>query len=343
MEVAIFRTFVLALLFFHNVYSLPSVAQPSGRSAKATAPLRVLFIGNSYTYENNLPFVFEALADPIRDVAVTMVASGGASLKRHIDSGDVLETIRHGRFDVVVAQEQSVLGRSQLIDGIPLIDEPRQYHEAVRQIAEAAQVSGARLVLYSTWPRSETPRSLAALHNASVRISREVSATVAPVGLVWDRLQGDASESLRLYAADGSHPAGEGTYVAAVVLVRAVLGAMPQLAPVRQVPLMDGAAKPNGSFTDIVLTESGRTAISEAVTAAYAGSPPAYLAELPAVAHPGEPTLPMEGFRGRLTPRFVRGEWTGAFATFGPDYRATLSLDLLDASASISLVHPENG
>lgn len=343
MEVAIFRSFCLALLLIHSAYSLPVLAQPSLRSEKTSAPLRVLFIGNSYTYENNLPFVFEALADPIRDVVVTMLASGGASLRRNINAGSVLETIRQGHFDVVVAQEQSVLGRLQIVDGIPLIGEPSQYHQAVREIAQAAQVGGARLVLYSTWPRSETPKSIAALHNASVQIARDVRATVAPVGLVWDRLGGDASESLHLYAADGSHPSADGTYVAAVVLVRAVLGAVPQLAPVRQVPLMDGGAKPNGSFTDIVLTETGRTAISEAVTDAYEGSPPAYLAELPAVERPGEPTLPSEGLRGRLTPRFLRGEWTGAFATFGPDYRATLSLDLRDASASISLIHPENG
>src|SRR5262245_46359593 len=75
----------------------------------ADKPLRVLFVGNSYTYENNLPFVFKALADPLRRVEVSMVAAGGATLRRHIDAGKVLKTIGSGDFDVIVAQEQSEL------------------------------------------------------------------------------------------------------------------------------------------------------------------------------------------------------------------------------------------
>lgn len=323
--------------------NIPTFSQTKNGFVTSAKPLRVFFVGNSYTYENNLPFVFEALADPVRDVEVTMLAAGGAPLRRHIDGGRLLETIRDGRFDVVVAQEQSVLGRQQLFDGISLIDDPAMHHQAVREIAAATRASGARLVLFSTWPRSETPRSLAALHNASVAIAEEAGATVAPVGLVWDRLGGDACEALHLYAGDGSHPATEGTYVAAVVLIRAVLGRMPALRAVPRVPLMDGAAKLNGSFVDIAPSGEGMTALDQAISAVYKTAPRGQFAALPVAPPVPEPNLPSEVIRGRLSPSFLRGEWQGEFATFSPKYQATLTLDLRAESATVRVIHPEEG
>jgi len=52
-------------------------------AARAAEPLRVLFIGNSYTYVNNAPEIFAALARaamPDREVETRMVAIPGATL-----------------------------------------------------------------------------------------------------------------------------------------------------------------------------------------------------------------------------------------------------------------------
>ena len=328
---------ILALLSF----PVSIRAQAAANERTAGKPLRILFVGNSYTYENNLPFVFEALASPLRKVKVTMMASGGAPLRRHIEGGRLLKIIRERQFDVVVAQEQSVLGRLQLFDGMALIQDDKPYRQAVREIAAAARSGGARLVLFSTWPRAETPRSLAALHNASVGVAKEVGATVAPVGLVWDRLGGDSCQVLHLYAGDGSHPAYDGTYVAAVVLIRAIVGKMPALKPVSKVPLMDGAAQLSGSFADITPTEEGISALNRTVNAVYAGARRGRFAALPAASAIPEPDLPPDPVRGRINSSFLRGEWQGEFLTFGTDYHATLTLDIRGAQASVRMVHPE--
>lgn len=51
--------------------------------ASADDGRRVLFLEHSYTYENNLPCVFERMCDPgVVSVAV-MQARGGATLRRH--------------------------------------------------------------------------------------------------------------------------------------------------------------------------------------------------------------------------------------------------------------------
>ena len=60
---------------------------------------KVLMIGNSYTYFNNLPKMFEqvALADqPPRRVQCEMIVKGGATLQEHWDEGKAVQAIRQG-------------------------------------------------------------------------------------------------------------------------------------------------------------------------------------------------------------------------------------------------------
>src|SRR5580704_14903265 len=71
---------------------------------------KVLIIGNSYIYFNNLPKMFEqvALADqPPRHVQCEMIVKGGATLQQHWDEGKAVQAIRQGRWDFVILQEQS--------------------------------------------------------------------------------------------------------------------------------------------------------------------------------------------------------------------------------------------
>jgi hypothetical protein len=315
-----------------------AICSPALGAADA-APLRILFVGNSYTYENNLPFVFEALVRPVRDVKVIMMAAGGATLRRHVDGGTLLKQIADRQFDVVVLQEQSTLGLPRLRDGMKLIADPAAFHQAVREIAAAARAGEARVVMFATWPRAETPRSLAPLRNANVTIAKEVGAAVAPVGLVWDRLGGNTSEMLNLYGVDGLHPAGEGTYVAAAVLAQAILGKLPPLQPVLKVPLMDGRARLGGAFADIAPSAAAVAAIEDAVASVYRAAPREQFAEIPVPPAVPEPSMPRAALWGRVTPSFLLGKWRGDFACFGLDERAHVTLDLRADHATVQMLH----
>ena len=75
--------------------------------------LRVLFIGNSYTYVNALPRLTQGLAASAPEaqaLAVAMVAPGGATLERHWTSGAARRTIHS--HDLGLQHEPRVLGRS---------------------------------------------------------------------------------------------------------------------------------------------------------------------------------------------------------------------------------------
>jgi hypothetical protein len=66
----------------------------------------ILFLGNSYTYFNDLPGMVKSLASAAGfSASVTSIAPGGQNLGGHVSSS--LGTITSGNWDVVVIQDQS--------------------------------------------------------------------------------------------------------------------------------------------------------------------------------------------------------------------------------------------
>ena len=70
--------------------------------------LRILFIGNSHTYYNDMPnMVAEKSRKEGYDCEVTMIAHGGWFLEQHVQEPDVRFNILYGHYDYVVLQEHS--------------------------------------------------------------------------------------------------------------------------------------------------------------------------------------------------------------------------------------------
>ena len=75
--------------------------------------LRILFIGNSHTYFNDMPaMVAEKARKAGFDCEVTMIAHGGWYLEQHVQEPDVRFNILYGHYDYVVLQEFSHPERS---------------------------------------------------------------------------------------------------------------------------------------------------------------------------------------------------------------------------------------
>ena len=208
-------------------------AQP-GAGPQAPKTWKVLMIGNSYTYFNNLPKMFEqlALADqPPRHVQCEMIVQGGATLKRHWEAGTAIKAIERSGWDFVILQEQSTLGETLLVEGLPRIGDPSQYFASARRFHEAIGRSGARTVIFAFWARENVPREdHDTLDNAHHLMGKELGAIVAPVGLAWRAVRQQKGQPA-LYQNDHSHPAPEGSYLAACALYAACFGAVPAELP----------------------------------------------------------------------------------------------------------------
>ncbi|MCF8295725.1 MAG: SGNH/GDSL hydrolase family protein, partial [Bacteroidales bacterium] len=79
-------------------------------SVSAQDSRKVLFLGNSYTYVNDLPQTAVALAASAGDqLTVDVNAPGGYTLQGHSTNQTSLDKIKLGGWDYVVLQEQSQL------------------------------------------------------------------------------------------------------------------------------------------------------------------------------------------------------------------------------------------
>jgi hypothetical protein len=189
------------------------------RSAAACAPTRVLFVGNSYIYEQDMPAMLTRLgesASPKQCIETAMVVQGGATLAELWNGGAARDAIRSGDWDFVVLQEQSMT---------PILDQAAMAG-AVRAFSREITASGAQTVLFLTWARQYSPQSQAQISAAYLALGRELGVLVAPVGVAWARA-GQLDPSIGLYAADQSHPAPAGAYLTASVFYATLFGRSP--------------------------------------------------------------------------------------------------------------------
>ncbi len=194
--------------------------------AQSVAPdtSRILFIGNSFTYANDLPAMVEAVAvqagRPRPETA--MVAFPNAALEDHWQEGTARRRLAESRWDFVVLQQ-----------GPSTLPESRaQLVEWTARFAPLIRAAGAEPVLYMVWPGLErlayTGDGLASYRAAA----REVGGRLAPAGEAWRRALA-AVPQFTVAAVDGFHPSVAGTYLAAVVILATIGGPDPPLLPDR--------------------------------------------------------------------------------------------------------------
>lgn len=202
----------------HDIEGSVQLAQ--NEQSSSSPRLRVLFIGNSFTYVNDLPHLTESLAASVNEsklLETGMVAGGGASLKSHWDDGQALAAIKRGKWDYVVLQEQSALP----------INNPEVMREYARKFDAEIRKAGAATVLYLTWARRDRPETQTAITKAYTSIAQELGALLAPVGLAWQRALTE-KDGLKLFHEDQLHPSPTGTYLGACVFYAVLYGKSPE-------------------------------------------------------------------------------------------------------------------
>ena len=203
------------------VAALPVLAQIV--EPKTEEPLRVLFLGNSYTHTNALPEMLMTIANstPGRMLDAKSVTRGGATLADLWTLTNGLEVLRAGKWDTVVLQDFSTLGQS-FIDAKWGVNEPAGLIQWAKIWNAEIQRKNAKPLLYLTWGRKAQPEFQAGLNYAYAEAAKEIGAQIAPVGLAWKRIR-DTQPQLELFVADGSHPSPLGTYLTACVFLETLL------------------------------------------------------------------------------------------------------------------------
>lgn len=217
------------LLILFVVLILSSCASYECTDPQDTSCTRVLFIGNSLTFYNDLPNMFAQLARSGKQkVAVGIYAQGGWALEDHVKSADSATAINSQIWTYVVLQEQSA---------IPAVEGWRIYnmYPAARTLVGQVRNTGAAPLFYLTWARRDGfpdygmydfESMQTQVNNGYYAIASELGVPVVPVGSAW-RLALAEHPEIILFQEDGNHPTEQGTYLAACVFYESIFHESP--------------------------------------------------------------------------------------------------------------------
>lgn len=191
---------------------LPAIAA----AQQAPQPLRILFVGNSYIYVNDLPDVVRALAESRgQRVVVDDVTYPNYSIYDHLRLGIYQHRLREGWDWVILQQGPSSLPESQV-----------DLRENAIIAAQMAFETGARVALMAAWPAEVNLHTQANAEYSYRQAAYAAEGCVLPVSTAW-RITRETQPGVRLYQSDQLHATREGTLLAAQVIVRGLLGAQP--------------------------------------------------------------------------------------------------------------------
>ena len=203
--------------------------------------MKILLIGNSYTYYNDMP---KAYLEPLAraagiDAEIDAVTCGGWTLEKFADhrteyGAKIRNLLAEKRYDVIVLQEQSV--RPAAEHGYAA------FFDAARKLFKTLSENTSRIVLYETWAHEAGSATLASYHwthtdmtwrlaAAYQAIAEELGLEVAHVGRAFFEIC-RTHPAIDLFAHDHrSHPSPTGSYLAALVLLARITGVDPTAIP----------------------------------------------------------------------------------------------------------------
>ena len=171
--------------------------------------MKVLFIGNSHTYFNDMPALFadmcEALSGERADV--TMLAYSNRTLDWHCrEYFSIRFALLYGRYDRCVIQQF----------GHPM--PPREKTEPfLDRLVALCRSVGTEPVLYMTWAKKNEPEQAARISALYRALAEKYQTSLAPIAELFDTLQ-KTHPDIELYWRDGSHASPYGTYLIAATL-----------------------------------------------------------------------------------------------------------------------------
>lgn len=182
--------------------------------------MRILMLGNSFTYYNDMPRILAAMLGE----EVVSFTRGGAYLSAHLDPADEMYESTHKaladeKWDYVILQEQSNAPMTKRED----------FQQSAKGLCELIHRNGAKPLFYATWSYKDDTEKLAgmgksydemldALYDSYHAAAEANDALIADVGLAFR----DVREIVELYCEDAFHPSPAGSVLAAATIAAVI-------------------------------------------------------------------------------------------------------------------------
>ena len=177
--------------------------------------MKVLFIGNSHTYFNDMPHLFAKMCEALTSerTEVTMLAFSNRKLDWHCEEYfSVRFALLYGLYDYCVIQ--------QFGHPVPPIEETELSVEKLVRLCERV---GTKPVLYMTWAKRDEPEKAALISSIYRTLADRYHTLLAPIAEAFEALRTEHPE-IDLYWFDGSHASPYGDYLIAATFAALLTG-----------------------------------------------------------------------------------------------------------------------
>lgn len=218
--------------------SSTSPSTPESSEKEQKGPFNVLFIGNSFTFRNDVDLVFKSIVEAKGyQVSVDSVTASSYTLAKFNDPSDaygsiVSKKLNENKYDYVFLQEQSTR---------PINGNAKYFFNAVRTLVSRIREKGAEPILYETWgydDKHQTAATYGGHDEMTIRlaahyeaIGEELNVKVSKAGQAFNEIYNKYRNTINLYHTDYFHPSSYGTFLAAACHFQTIFNEKSEGAP----------------------------------------------------------------------------------------------------------------
>ncbi len=193
----------------------------SGAEDKATVKpdsgLRVLFLGNSLTYSNDIPSIVQGLAAAAgKKMSIQSICYPAYNFEDLYRQGDALQALKRQKWDYVVMQQGPT----------SLPEDAEDMTNWAKVFAPKIKKAGARQALYMVWPPIDRLSYFDATYEHYSATAHAVKGMFIPAGEAW-RTAWKRDPQAPLYSYDQFHPSVAGSYLSALSIYGMLYGIPP--------------------------------------------------------------------------------------------------------------------
>jgi len=200
---------------------------------------KVLFLGNSYTYVNDLPNLIKNLAEADGKILVyDQNTPGGYSFQGHSTNTTSLGKISSKDWDFVILQDQSQK------PSFPPSQVATDVYPYAKVLVDSIYANNecTEALFFMTWGRQNGDQDNCSsyaplctyegmqgrLRESYLEMGVDNMASVSPVGIAWQKTREVTGDTINLYSSDESHPSIYGSYLAACVFYTSIFKSSPE-------------------------------------------------------------------------------------------------------------------
>lgn len=200
-------------------------------------PMRVLFIGNSYTHYNNMPNLFEQIAKSKGiKIEVYADAKSNHTFKMHAQRLELYNSIRSKKWDYVIlqgfsrelAQDNNIIDSASLPYAKQILDSIYKRNPCTSVLLYQTWGYEDGFILDSTGNKWDYQTMSDRIHKGYIYLGKKLSLGIVPVGKTWEIIKENHPE-IKLYQNDKQHPSIAGSYLAACCFYTAIFKTFPKV------------------------------------------------------------------------------------------------------------------